>query len=86
MFLKVEPHHSGESTDRKLQQNLDRTVNALAGSTFDKKKKEEKKERKKEKKMFLVYYISSLRTGVLGLKTAYRIRMGRKVFVGMYSF
>ena len=32
----------GGSTDRKLQQNLDRTVNAMAGSTFDKKKKEKK--------------------------------------------
>ena len=30
-------------TDRKLQQNMDRTVNAMAGSTFDKKKKKEKK-------------------------------------------
>ena len=82
MFLKVEPHHSGGSTDRKLQQNLDRSVNALAGSTFD---THTHKKEKKEKK-FLVYQISSLRTGVLGLKTAYRIRMGTQVFVGMYSF
>ena len=31
--------NKGWSTDWKLQQNLDQTVNALAGSTFDPPKK-----------------------------------------------
>ena len=47
-FVEVEPHHlfkNGGSIDRKLQQNLDGTVNALAGANFD----------KKNKKLFLAY-------------------------------
>ena len=35
--------NKGRSTDWKLQQNLDQTVNTLAGSTFDQKKRINKK-------------------------------------------
>ena len=41
--LKMAGGGGGGGTDRKLQQNLDRTVNAMAGSTFEKKKKKKKK-------------------------------------------